>query len=255
VRDARRATANPGASHLFDRPDDDPVSFWTEALGEPPEVYRERVIGYSGRTLRRWDPGRSKLGAGLTKGWSEPLPQDGEDWLYLGASTGTTASHVADLVGGPGRVYAVERSVRPFSRLRALAGRYPNLLPILADARRPLEYAGFVPPVDGVYIDVAQPDQVDIALANARLFLRSSGALLIALKTASMGRDREPRQHLAATIDRLDAIELEPAVDLAPFHRRHYLLGGRPTRAFFRETPGRPEGAPTGPAPRAARRS
>ncbi|MCI4331098.1 MAG: fibrillarin-like rRNA/tRNA 2'-O-methyltransferase [Thermoplasmata archaeon] len=255
MRRSRGFEAIRGHAHLFERPGDEPPSFWTEALGDPPEVYRERIQHVGERAVRRWDPGRSKLGAGLAKGWSEPLPVDGERWLYLGAGTGTTPSHVADLVGPTGRVYALERSVRPFARLRQLAGRYPNLLPILADARRPMEYCGLVPPVDGVYADVAQPDQVAIALDNARLFLRGSGSFLLALKTASMGRDREPRQHLAAAVEQLEGIELERPIDLAPYHRRHYLMGGRPTRALFREPAAAPSRRPTDPAPRARRRS
>ncbi len=255
MRAARGIRALAGHAHLFERAGDEPRSLWTEALGDPPEVYRERILHSGERVLRRWDPSRSKFGAALTKGWAEPVPGDGERWLYLGASTGTTPSHLADLVGPAGRVYALERSVRPFARLHQLALRYPNLLPILADARRPMEYAGLVPPVDGIYVDVAQPDQVAIGLDNARLFLGSAGAFVIALKTASMGREREPRQHLAAAVAEMDAIELEPAVDLAPYHRRHFLLGGRPTRALFREPGGDGARRPTGPVNRAPRRS
>lgn len=237
----------PGPSdqpHLLVRRSDDPPSLWTEALGRPPQVHRERILPRGDRLFRRWDPGRSKLGAALSKGWSEPIPATGERWLYLGASTGTTASHVADLVGPEGSVYAVERSLRPFVRLLELARTYPNLLPVLGDARRPETLAGSVPPVDGVYVDVAQPDQVPIAMANARLFLRTSGAFLLALKTASMGREREPRQHLAAALELLSGFELEAPLDLAPFHRRHYFVGGRPTRALFREAPATALGPP-----------
>jgi fibrillarin-like pre-rRNA processing protein len=245
VRSARRPVPVRGTPHLFERPGDDPASFWTAAQGDPPAVYRERTMDVDGTTVRRWDPSRSKLGAALVNGWSGALPTEGERWLYLGASTGTTASHVADLVGN-GRVYAVERSVRPFARLRHLATRYPNLLPILADARRPSEYLGLVPPADGVYVDVAQADQVELALENARWFLRSSGSLLIALKTASMGREHGARQHLARAVEALHELDLDDPVDLAPYHRKHFLVGGRATRALFR---GRAEDPVTARAP------
>jgi fibrillarin-like pre-rRNA processing protein len=230
------------SQRLARRAGDDPPSFWTEALGDPPSVYGERIVVSEGRTLRRWDPSRSKLGAALAKDWTEPLPREGERWLYLGAATGTTVSHVADLLGPTGAVYAVEKSVRPFSRLLLLSERYPNLAPILADARRPLDYISLVPPVDGVYIDVAQPDQVAIAVANARLFLRSDGALLLALKTASMGRDRSPREHLDEAVEELSGgFEVEATEPLEPFHKRHYLIGTRPTRRLFHVAPGVPQ--------------
>lgn len=222
------------SERLWRRGSDDPPSYWTEALAEPPDVYGERTAVSEGKVLRRWDPGRSKLGAAIAKGWTEPLPRDGERWLYLGAATGTTASHVADLAGPGGVVYAVEKSVRPFARLLRLAERYPNLAPILSDARRPADYLGLVPPVDGLYVDIAQPDQVAIAIENARLYLEGDGALLLALKTASMGRARTAREHLEAAVGELGrGFELEATEPLEPFHKRHYLIGARPTRRLF----------------------
>ncbi|HEV2166899.1 MAG TPA: fibrillarin-like rRNA/tRNA 2'-O-methyltransferase [Thermoplasmata archaeon] len=240
---------------LWRRSGDDPPSYWTEALGSPPSVYGERVVEGAPGTLRRWDPNRSKLGAAIAKGWTEPLPQRGERWLYLGAASGTTASHFADLAGPGGAVYAVEKSLRPFGRLLQLSERYPNLAPVLADARHWEEYIGIVPPVDGVYVDIAQPDQVAIALESARRFLKPSGALLVALKTSSMGREAGPRAHLDRAVEAIESsFRVEEALPLEPFHRKHYLLGARPTRRFARSVEsGRTPGL-TGPGNPAGRR-
>ncbi|MCI4351356.1 MAG: fibrillarin-like rRNA/tRNA 2'-O-methyltransferase [Thermoplasmata archaeon] len=222
---------------------------FTAGLGTPPAVYGERVIGRGGRQWRRWDPTRSKLGAAVVKGWDDPLPRVGERWLYLGAATGTTASHVADLVGPSGAVYAVERSLRPFTRLLANAEHYPNLLPILADARTPGRFVGDVPIVDGLYLDIAQPDQLEIALTNAAWFLRDRGALLFAVKTASMGRERSPQHHLQDVVQRLESMfEVRSSLSLEPMHRRHFLVGARrgaPARPRSGAlTPRRPVGRP-----------
>jgi fibrillarin-like pre-rRNA processing protein len=211
------------------------TELWTETVGVPPAVYGERWIESSGRDYRQFEPGRSKLAAAVLRGWTGDLPRPGERWLYLGAASGTTASHVADLVGPGGRVYAVEKSVRPFARLYGLSERWPNLLPILADAREPGAYSDLVPEVDGVYADIAQPDQLEIVRRNAALFLRAAGApILIALKTASMGRERAPAAHLAHGEHELESVvDLAPSVKLDPFHRAHYLLGGRSRPALF----------------------
>jgi len=225
----------PDAPHLFVHDEAGGEALWTEALGDPPQVYGERVAESDDRVLRRWEAGRSKLSAAILRGYEGPIPAPSERWLYLGAASGTTASHVADLVGGDGTVYAVEKSLRPSVRLLRLAERYPNLLPILADARRPDEYAGDVSICDGLYVDIAQVDQVEIALANARRFLRRDGLVLLALKTASMGREKDPAGHLAEAKARLEAVlDLERPVALDPFHRRHYLLAGRPTPGLYR---------------------
>jgi fibrillarin-like pre-rRNA processing protein len=231
------------------------TDLFTEAVGTFPSVYGERWVRAGGQSFRAFEPGRSKLSAGIVREWSGPIPTTGDRWLYLGAATGTTASHVADLVGPEGRVYAVERSPRPFARLLALAQRWPNLLPILADAREPRDFSGLVPPVNGVYADIAQPDQVAIVRANADLFLDSPrAAVLVALKTASMGRERDPAAHLAVAERELSgSVELVPSVRLDPFHRGHFLVGGGTRgaavsgRARLRITPSR--------APRPGRRS
>jgi len=210
---------------------------WTEAVGTPPPVYGERWVEVEDRTYRLFEPSRSKLAAAIVHGWSGDLPRVGERWVYLGAASGTTASHLADLVGPSGRVYAVEKSLRPFARLYSLSERWPNLLPVLADARFPAEYSDLVPPADGIYADVAQPDQLEILRRNAALFLRGpSCPVLLALKTASMGRDRAPAAHLAQSEELLGhRIELEASVKLDPFHRAHYLVGGRAKPSLFVE--------------------
>ncbi|MCI4348027.1 MAG: fibrillarin-like rRNA/tRNA 2'-O-methyltransferase, partial [Thermoplasmata archaeon] len=200
----------------------------TEALADPASVYGERLIPRRAGFWRRWDPYRSKLSSALIKGFRGPLPQPGERWLYLGAATGTTASHIADLVGPQGAVYAVEMSLRPFARLLRLAERYPNLLPILGDARRPDEYSAWVPPVDGLYSDIAQADQTGIARRNGELFLREGRPMLVVLKLSSLGRDRDPDESVERALTELRPWRpSSPPVALEPFHRQHRFLAVR----------------------------
>ncbi|MGI0150973.1 MAG: fibrillarin-like rRNA/tRNA 2'-O-methyltransferase, partial [Thermoplasmata archaeon] len=231
--------------------------YWTRSVAGAEPVYGERVRPRPEGALRLFEPGRSKLAAGLARGLTAPLPRPGERWLYLGAATGTTASHVADLVGPTGRVYAVEKSVRPFARLLALARRYPNLCPVLGDAGWTDRHLGLIPPVDGLYADLAQPDQVELVLENAREFLRDGGALLCALKTASMGRDRTPEEHARRARESLASeFELAAAIPLEPFHRRHFLLAGRGGRGSAASAPTRrAAGGMADPGEPATRRS
>jgi fibrillarin-like pre-rRNA processing protein len=227
VKRAELAVVDRRAPRLRRRRIGDRDSFWTESASEAAPLYGERTLHRDGATYRSFEAGRSKLAAALVKGWTGPLPSPGESWLYLGAAGGTTASHVADLVGPAGRVFAIEKSVRPFVRLLHVAERYPNLLPILGDVRRADDYEGLVPPVDGIYCDLAQPDQAALLLGHVRTFLREGGAVLLALKTASMGRERTPEEHREdATALLRPTLELRAPVGLEPFHRRHFLLGG-----------------------------
>ena len=242
MRRPRRFVADRRSPRLVRSQSYDRVELFTETVGPPPPVYGERWVTVDSHAYRSFEPGRSKLAAGIVRNWAGPLPSEEERWLYLGAASGTTASHIADLVGPGGRVYALERSPRPFSRLLTLAERWPNLLPVLGDAREPRDYAGLIPPVDGLYADIAQPDQVEIVRRNAELFLVRVGAsLLVALKTPSMGRDREASGHLAAAERELaTGVELASSVRLDPFHRGHYLVGGRARSGLFGERRGPP---------------
>lgn len=225
--------------------EDGRATYWTRGLARPPAVHGERVVYREGLAYRAWDPTRSKLAAALVRSYDGALPSPGEGWLYLGAASGTTASHVADLVGSSGAVYALEKSLRPFARLLRLSERYPNLLPVLGDARDPRSYLPIVPPVEGLYVDVAQPDQVAIALDNARWFLRPNGVLLIALKTSSMGRERSPRAHLDLALDALAEVgEVASSLSLEPLHKRHFFLEIHPSRRWL----GRSVVEPTTPA-------
>ena len=60
--------------------------------------------------------------------------------LYLGAASGTTVSHVSDIVGPEGLVYAVEFSHRSGRDLINVAKKRTNVIPIIEDARHPHKY-------------------------------------------------------------------------------------------------------------------
>lgn len=79
-------------------------------------------------------------------------------------------------------VYAVEFSHRSGRDLVNMAKKRTNVIPIIADARKPLEYRVFVGMVDVVFADVAQPDQARIMGINCQYFLRNGGHFVISIK-------------------------------------------------------------------------
>ena len=88
-------------------------------------------------------------------GISDIYIRPGSKVLYLGAASGTTCSHVADIVGESGIVYAIEFSPRSGRDLVNMAKKRTNIIPLICDARKPLEYRIFVEMVDVVFADVA----------------------------------------------------------------------------------------------------
>jgi hypothetical protein len=61
---------------------------------------------------RVWNPFRSKIAAAVLGGVDNIWVKPGAKVLYLGAASGTSVSHVSDIVGSTGVVYAVEFSHR-----------------------------------------------------------------------------------------------------------------------------------------------
>ena len=183
-------------------------------------VYGERILeGY-----RLWDPFRSKLAALLLKGRSaRPVLASDAKVLYLGAATGTTVSHVSDIVRD-GLVYAVEYSPRSMRDLVRLCERRKNIVSILADAARPEEFAFLVEPVDLIYQDVAQRSQAEIASRNAARYLKPGGELILMLKTRSVDVTRSPEAVLQAEMKNMQGLDLLHVMDLLPFHQDHFAM-------------------------------
>src|SRR2546429_3173657 len=156
-------------------------------------VYGEDTVKIAGREYRVWDPYRSKLAAAVLNGLSEVPIKQGNSILYLGAASGTTASHVSDIVGETGRVYCVEFAQRPFRDLVNNASKdRRNMTPIFGDARFPQKYRSIVQGVDTVYADIAQPDQARILSENIEQYLSDNGDFLFAVKARSIDVSKDP---------------------------------------------------------------
>ena len=177
-------------------------------------VYNELILGGA----RVWDPYRSKMSALYHVGTGVDLTPRMRV-LYLGAANGTTVSHVADYVDV---VYAVEFAPRPMQDLLEVCRRRRNIIPIMADAARPEQYAPLVESVDLLYQDVAQPDQAAIVLRNS-VFLKPGGIIILMLKTRSVDVRKKPNEVFNDTIDLLTSagLVMKESEWLAPFHADH----------------------------------
>ena len=152
----------------------------TENLVPGNTVYNERLVVKKGIEYRTWDPFRSKLAASIKNGLETFPFKRGSSVLYLGVSSGTTASHISDIVGVKGMMFCVEhasRVARDF--LDRVASHRKNIVPVLQDARRPREYSAVYGKVDIVYADIAQPDQTQIVLENCQMYLKDGGVMFL----------------------------------------------------------------------------
>ncbi len=229
--DNRNAEANWKGSTAFAEHPNIPGVFehkgnlYTKNMVPGEVVYGERTFTWDGVEFRQWDPMRSKLGAGIKKGVVQTGITAGCKVLYLGCSTGTTVSHVSEIVGEEGIVYALDVAPRVMRDMVMLSKKRHNIYPIMFDANRPTTFSHAVPQVDTIFMDIAQSNQTEIFLKNVHAFLKPGGYALLSLKSRSVDITKTPEQLF--TEARL-ALEKEMTVvdfkKLDPFEKDHALF-------------------------------
>ncbi len=191
-------------------------------------VYGERLVKYEGVEYRIWDAFRSKLAAAILKGLRTVPIRPNHSVLYLGAASGTTASHISDIVGKKGHVYCVEFASRSIRDLVENVCPYrPNTSPILEDARFPQKYSIFIRgKVDDVYCDIAQPEQAKVLVDNANRFLKNSGWVMLAVKAQSIDVTKEPSEVYRAEVKvmKTHGFIIEQLVQLEPYDKAHAMI-------------------------------
>lgn len=208
--------------------DDGSLRLATRNLASGRSVYGEKLIKFDGVEYRLWDAFRSKLAAAILKGIKKFPIKPESRVLYLGAASGTTASHVSDIVGEGGYVYCVEFAPRSIRELVNNVCAYRiNMLPILEDARFPERYTIYVHgKVDVIYCDVAQPEQAKILADNADVFLKKDGWVMLAVKAQSIDVTKEPDEIYRREVKVLEnrGFRIEDVVHLEPYDKAHAMI-------------------------------
>jgi len=210
--------------------------FWVQVEGEKKlatqnlvpgnQVYNEKLVQSKGVEYRVWNPFRSKLAAAVMNGLKDFPFNQKTDVLYLGVSTGTTISHISDIVGQSGTIFGIEHATRVARDfLDRVASHRKNIVPIIQDARRPEEFFSVYKKVDIVYVDIAQPDQTNIAIENCRLYLKSGGYLFLVIKTRSIDVVKDPKMVIKDEIKKLETLfEIKQTIDLHPYDKDHAMV-------------------------------
>ena len=187
-------------------------------------VYGEELI-QEDVEYRIWNPRRSKLAAALLNGLKNLELDDASKVLYLGASTGTTVSHISDIVT-EGRIYAVEFSPTTAKKLVQLSRQRPNIAPILGDATKPKGYLNIVEKSDLVYCDVAQPTQTELFMRNMNLFCKEDGVGLLMIKARSIDVVQKPKKVFKEQEKKLKekGFKIIEKVKLEPYEKDHIAL-------------------------------
>ncbi len=200
----------------------------TKNLAPGRNVYGERLIHVKGFEYRVWDAFRSKLAGAILKGLKTVPILPGNKVLYLGAASGTTPSHISDVVGEKGHVYCVEFAQRSLRELvNNVVAHRVNMSPFLADARMPQKYAMFMSgKIDVIYCDIAQPEQAKVLADNADMLLKEDGWVMLAVKAQSIDVTKPPSEvyQIEAKVLRNRGFRVEQTVDLEPYDIAHAMI-------------------------------
>jgi len=206
--------------------EDGKESLATKNLTPGIKAYDEKLVKFDGIEYRIWSPYRSKLAAAIMNGLKELPIKKGDKILYLGIASGTTASHISDIIGVEGIIYGIEFSQRPIRDLIRISEARKNIVPLLKDARKPHEYAYIAETVDLLYEDVAQPFQSEIFIKNAKMFLKQGGTGFIAIKARSIDVTKPPEEVFKEQKEIIESqgFVVEEEIKLDPYSRDHIMF-------------------------------
>ncbi|HJN57101.1 MAG: fibrillarin-like rRNA/tRNA 2'-O-methyltransferase [Candidatus Woesearchaeota archaeon] len=180
-------------------------------------VYDESLLRQNNIEYREWNAYSSKLAAAILNKCPNIFLRKNDVVLYLGSSTGTTVSHVSDIVGKEGFVFAVDVAPRVMRDLVFNLEARKNVAPVLADGNNFKALREKVSMVDFIYQDIAQKNQVNIFMNSINTFMKKDGYAIIMVKARSIDVTRKPKQIfneireiLQRELTIIDFRELEP---------------------------------------------
>ena len=191
-------------------------------LSRGKKVYNEDLVEEDDVEYRFWNPYRSKLSAAILNGLKNMQISESSSVLYLGAATGTTVSHVSDIVKSKGRVYAIELSERNVRNLLELCEVRKNIMPILSDARDVENYEDVIEKCDFIYQDISARNQAEILLLNSEIFLKKGGLAYFIIKSQSIDISKRPKDVYKEELAQFEGkFELVESISLEPYDSMH----------------------------------
>ncbi len=187
-------------------------------------LFTEDTVTRHNKEYRVWNPGQSKLAAGIVKGAEIPkLPEDATI-LYLGAAHGYTVSYISDIFP-KAKIVGVEFAPLVTQQLILNMQNRKNVFPIMEDALHPKRYESTVRIADFIFQDIAQKNQTEIFLKNTDHLLKRGGIAMLAVKAKSIDVTAKSKAVFSQVRRELsDQITIVDTKQLGPFQRDHALF-------------------------------
>ena len=128
-------------------------------------------------------------------------------------------------MGKDGFLFGLDVAPRVLRDFVFLCEQRPNMTALLENAGHPEQYAAKLCEVDVIYQDVAQRNQAEIFLKNCRIFLKSGGYTLLAVKARSVDITKKPSVIFREVREQLgkELIIVDERV-LDPFEKDHCMF-------------------------------
>lgn len=189
------------------------------------KVYDEQLVKQNNIEYREWDAYGSKLASVILNGCRNIFLRKDNVVLYLGSASGTTVSHVSDIIGKDGFVFAVDVAPIVMKDLIFNCEARKNIAAILADANHTKELMERVSMVDVIYQDIAQKNQVDIFIKNINVFLKKEGYAILAIKARSIDVTKYPKQIFNEVREKLEKeLTIIDYKTLEPYQKDHCMF-------------------------------
>ena len=76
-----------------------------------------------------------------------------------------------------------------------------------------------------VYVDIAQPDQTEIAIANCKMYLKENGYMFLVIKTRSIDVTKSPKKIIENEIKKLETnFDVIQEINLHPYDKDHAIV-------------------------------
>ena len=142
--------------------------------------------------------------------------------LYLGAATGTTVSHISDIISD-GLIYAVENSPIAMKKLLEVCKKRKNILPILENANHPGRYYHLISQIDFIYQDISQRNQAEIFIKNTERYLKKECYSILIVKARSIDVSLKPKEAYKKVQKTLEenGLKIINIMNLSPYEKDH----------------------------------
>lgn len=181
---------------------------------------KNRSKRITNRESNEWEAKRSKWKAALEKGMKIDL-EGNENILYLGASTGSTISHIKDKTKGI--IFAVEKAPKMVAELMKLSLKSINVAPILADAHdvEDIKKRLFGVKMNILFQDIPSTDQENILINTASLVDKDC-KILLSFKVRSVSYSNPEAVLRKLELKLKEHFKIIQSTSLEPYHKDHY---------------------------------